>query len=101
MESCGDGKRSGVDNYMKTIADHMVDVLKEKGINLVCWGDFGILDECAERCSHTTLRRSPIDKRHQRILNALERSDKFKKYYFKGPTAMRGYRLMRRFELKE
>ncbi len=84
---------------MKTIADHMADVLMERGIKVIGWGDFGLLDECASRCTHTTLMKSYVDSRHQRILNALGRSDKFEKYYIKGPTAMGGYRLLRQFEL--
>lgn len=102
MGSRGDWKRGNLGDYiMKTIVDHMVDVLKEKDISVVGWGDFGILDECASRCSHTTLMDSPIDKRHQRVLNALEKSDKFEKCYFKGPTSLSGYRLLRRFRLVE
>ena len=84
---------------MKTIADHMVDVLTERGIKVIGWGDFGLLDECASRCTHTTLMKTHMDARHQRILNALERSDKFEKHYVKGLTAMGGYRLLRQFEL--
>lgn len=84
---------------MKTIADHMVDVLVERGIKVIGWGDYTFLDECASRCTHTTLMESRIEARHQRILNALERSDRFEKYYVKGPTAMSGWRLLRQFKL--
>ena len=84
---------------MKTIADHMVDVLTERKIKVIGWGDFGLLDECASRCTHTALMKTDIDARHQRILNALEISNRFEKYYVKGPTPMRGWRLLRQFEL--
>ena len=86
---------------MKTIAEHMVDVLVERGIKVIGWGDYTFLDECASRCTHTTLSKIHVDARHQRILNALERSDRFEKHYVKGPTPRRGWRLLRQFELVE
>lgn len=86
---------------MKTIAEHMVDVLTERGIKVIGWGDYGFLDDCASRCTHTTLMETHIDARHQRILNALERSDRFEKNYIKGPTAKRGWRWLRQFKLMQ
>jgi len=85
---------------LKTIADHMVDVLTERGIKVIGWGDYGFLDECASRCTHTTLMNTHMNARHQRILNAIERSDKFEKHYVNGPTVMRGRRWLRQFKLK-
>lgn len=84
---------------MKTIAEHMVDVLTERGIKVIGWGDYGLLDECASRCTHTTLMKTHMNARHQRILNAIERSDKFEKHYVEGPTVMRGRRWLRQFKL--
>ena len=59
----------------------------------------GLLDECASRCKHTNLMElHPLD-RHQRILNALERSKLFKKFFVK-ITGMRGRSLVRGFEME-
>ena len=39
----------------KTIAQHMRDILTEYGCGGVMWGDVCLLDDCAERCTHTGL----------------------------------------------
>lgn len=87
----------------KTIAEHMRDVLIEtdsgdgKGKYSVMYGDVYNLDECAMRCKHTNLMElHPLD-RHQRILNALERSKLFRKFLVR-ITGIRGLSLVRAFE---
>ena len=65
----------------KTIADHMVDVVNEYDTGGVMYGDCSLLDFCAERCTHTTLMDAHPMNRHIRILNAVDRSDKFIKSY--------------------
>lgn len=65
----------------KTIAGHMLDVLIENGIRSVHAGEFNLLDECSKRASHTNLMELKRDKRHQRILNALEKSPLFIKSF--------------------
>lgn len=70
----------------QSIAKHMQDVLIENGCEGVMWGDRILLDECADRATHTTLMEThPLD-RHQRILNALEHSALFEKFYIKLPV---------------
>ena len=85
---------------MKTIADFVVEVLNETDNPGIMWGDVRLLDIVAERCTHTTLMDAhPMD-RHGRILNALEKDDRFEKLY----TKRRGYRgnpYSRWFELKK
>ena len=89
----------------KTIAEHMRDVLIEtnsgdgKGKYIVMWGDLHNLDECASRCKHTNLMKLHPINRHQRILNALERSKLFRKFFVR-ITGFRGLSLVRAFETK-
>ena len=69
----------------RTIAEHMRDVIIENECTGVMWGDCVLLDECGSRATHTTLMKAhPLD-RHQRILNALEGSPLFEKFYIKLP----------------
>ena len=89
----------------KTIAEHMRDVLIEndcgdgKGKYSVMYGDVYLLDYCAVRCKHTNLMKlHPLD-RHQRILNALEKSKLFKKFFVR-ITGARGFSLVRAFEFE-
>jgi len=68
---------------MKTIADITVEVLNETDNPGVMFGDCGLLDMIAVKCTHTTLMKAhPLD-RHTRILSALENDDRFEKYYVK------------------
>lgn len=89
----------------KTIAQHMRDVLIEtnstnhKGNYVVMWGDVGNLDECADRCKHTSLMESYPPVRHQRILNALEKSKLFNKFFVR-ISGTRYLSLVRAFEIK-
>jgi len=86
-----------------TIAEHMRSVLLETDNAAVMWGDVHLLDECADRCDHTTLMKAhPLD-RHKRILDALDRSSLFEKYYVRVDLWNgRGYgeRHVRYFKLK-
>ena len=62
---------------MKTIADHVVDVLKETDNPGIMYGDVHLLDEIAWRCTHTNLREKHPLIRHSRILNALDKDPRF------------------------
>ena len=73
------------DKRIKTIADHMIDVLNECDAECVMVRDVTMLDYCAARCRHTTLMTKLPDKRHVQILNALFRSDKFAHLYTSYP----------------
>ena len=84
----------------KTIAEHMVDVLRGHGCDAVMYGDCGLLDACAERCTHTTLMDAHPMNRHKRILDALDASDLFEKSYDK-LSGFRGVSLVRCFHLKD
>lgn len=66
---------------MKTIVEHMLDVLHENGCAAVMWGDIHLLDDCATRCTHTSLMRLPPWTRHAKILDALGRSPLFEKSF--------------------
>jgi hypothetical protein len=75
----------------KTIADVAVVVLKRTDNPGVMWGDTMLLDEIAAACVQTTLMQRkdgttthPLA-RHKRILDALERDERFKKYYIPMP----------------
>jgi len=57
----------------------------------------GLLDECASRCKHTNLMELHALDRHQRILNALDRSKLFTKFFVR-ITGFRGLSLVRGFE---
>lgn len=76
----------------KTVAEHMRDVLTERGLSSVMWGDAVVLDDCAKRCVHTTLYDQHPLERHKRILDALERSSLFEKFNVRLPDySVRGY----------
>ena len=70
----------------KTIAQHAVDVLTENDLQSVMFGDAGLLDEIFRR-AHMVIRSSryvvadhPLE-RWRRVLNALDRSNLFKKTF--------------------
>ena len=66
---------------MKTIADITVEVLNETDNPGVMFGDTRLLDMIAERCTHTNLMDKHPMLRHTRILNALEKDERFEKFY--------------------
>ena len=83
---------------MKTIADYVVDVLQETDNPGIMFGDCGLLDMVAKRCTHTTLMDAhPLD-RHIRILNALDKDARFEKFYVK-INGIRGNPYWRSFKL--
>lgn len=61
----------------KTIAQNMMEVLKENNAKGVMWGDCGLLDFCAVKCTHTNLMTLHPMARHSRILTALQTSKLF------------------------
>jgi len=73
---------------VKTIADYAVEVLIETDNPGVQYGDTRLLDDIAERATHTNLMDKHPLTRHSRILDALDRDSRFEKYYIK----MNGYR---------
>lgn len=84
---------------MKTIADYVVEVLEETDNPGIMYGDCGLLDMVAVRCTHTTLMDAhPLD-RHGRILNALEKDERFEKFYIER-SGMIGNPYARSFRLK-
>ena len=85
---------------MKTIADITVEVLNETDNPGIMFGDVTLLDMIAEKCTHTNLMKKHPMIRHTRILNALEKDERFEKFY----VHMRGTwgnPNWRSFELKE
>lgn len=84
----------------KTIADITVEVLKETDNPGIMYGDCGLLDMIANRCTHTNLMTLHPLTRHSRILNALEKDKRFKKFYFER-RGFRGNKYARSFKLKE
>ncbi len=85
---------------MKTISDIVVEVLNETDNPGVMFGDTGLLDMIAERCTHTNLMDKHPMVRHTRILNALENDNRFEKYYVK-ISGIVGNPIWRSFELKK
>lgn len=87
---------------VKTIAEHMVDVLREEGFSGVMFGDVRLLDEAANRATHTNLMSLHPMLRHSRLLTACERSGLFTKKYFhwSGKGTGRGQRYWRSMWLK-
>lgn len=63
----------------KTIADHLLDVLIEAGRCDITRRDTAILDECARRCTHTTLMDAHPPRRYTRVLDALGGDRRFEK----------------------
>ena len=66
---------------MKTIADYVVEVLQETDNPGIMFGDVTLFDMIAERCTHTNLMDKHPMVRHSRILDALEKDERFEKYY--------------------
>jgi len=85
---------------MKTIADITVEVLNETDNPGVMFGDTRLLDDIAERCTHTNLMDKHPMLRHSRILDALENDVRFEKYYVT-IRGIRGNPNWRCFELKK
>ena len=83
----------------KTIADYAVEVLKETDNPSVMWGDCYLLDMIAEKCVHTNLRKQHPLNRHKRILDALEKDNRFEKWFIR-MRGMRGNQMWRSFKLK-
>lgn len=84
---------------MKTIADHVVDVLNETDNPGIMFGDVTLFDTIAWRCTHTNLRDKHPMLRHSRILDALENDDRFEKFYV-NMRGTRGNPNWRSFRLK-
>lgn len=61
---------------MKSIAEHMADILKENGYKYVWKGDIDLIEECADRAQMKTLH--PL-RRINNVLAALDRSSLFEK----------------------
>ena len=59
----------------------MVETLEKNDLYAVMWGDTHLLDECAQLTGLKKLQTLHPLNRHQRILNALDRSPLFVKYY--------------------
>ncbi len=87
---------------MKTIAEHMEDVLREGGFDGFMFGDVRLMDEGANRCTHTNLMSLHPMERHRRILTACERSGLFNKKYalINGKGSGRGQHWWRSMWLK-
>lgn len=71
----------------KTIAEHMKDIMIEQGFNIVWYGDPLLLHECANRSrlkerSNSQRGNHPLNV-ITKVLNGLEKSDLFDKYYIK------------------
>ena len=84
---------------MRTIADIVIEVLNETDNGGIMFGDTVLLDMVADRCIHTTLMKKHPLIRHNRILNALEKDNRFEKFYVKMP-GMLGNQFWRSFKLK-
>lgn len=83
-----------------TIADTVIEVLKDNDCNGIMWGDCFLLDEVADRLrkTHNLMNLHPLT-RHVRILNALEKDKRFKKHLVDLSGAYRGCSVGRCFKL--
>jgi hypothetical protein len=67
-----------------SIADHMLEIMREQGFDIVWYGDLGRIEECARRSG---MYDKEGDKHplaiNNRVLSALERSGKFEKRFIK------------------
>lgn len=84
----------------QTIANVTVEVLRETDNPGIMYGDTVLLDMIANRCTHTNLMKKHPLVRHSRILNALEKDDRFEKGYFER-RGFRGNKYWRSFRLKK
>lgn len=87
----------------KTVAEIAIDVMRERNLSVISWGFCDELDEIGERAKHTTLfsnETHPID-RHIRVLNCLDKSNKFNKFLFLCESSTGPERWCRAFRLKE
>ena len=85
---------------MTTIAEHMKDILIEKGYPSVSFGDLNIIHECAKRAgvydrAKSTTGRHPLNI-ISKVMNALDRSPLF----IKGYVHWNNGKLVRHFSLK-
>ena len=80
----------------KTIAEHMRDVLVERGFDSVIWGDVGPVSQAITRAG--VKAGHPLD-RHQRVINALERSPLFEKRLVHAMDSRGRRRVVRGFKL--
>ncbi|OCZ51339.1 hypothetical protein [Dehalobacter sp. TeCB1] len=83
----------------KTIAAHMKDILIKNELtdNIINFGDVQLLGECAARAE--LKQKHPLDRNHA-VINALERSNLFKKVgycrvHFKGNCLWRNFKLIK------
>lgn len=83
----------------RTIADIVIEVLNETDNGGIMFGDTFLLDMVADRCTHTTLMKKHPLIRHNRILNALEKDNRFEKFYVR-MSGMLGNQFWRSFKLK-
>ena len=89
---------------MKTIAEHMRDMMIEDGVSAVMWGD-GVLVTCAYRAGCQP--GHPLNKMVQ-VLDALERTKSGRELFVKGYVSLDGAfwqsgasRRVRSFRLRE
>ena len=82
----------------KTIADYAVEILKETDNPAVMYGDCGLLDMIAKRCTHTNLMKAHPLNRHSRILTALEKDSRFEKMFIR-MNGLRGNQMWRSLKL--
>jgi hypothetical protein len=69
----------------KTLAAHMLDIMKDEGIDYVHLGEKKLLEKCSVKCGSPKLNSLPDKKKYHRIMNALEKSGLFKKITIQRP----------------
>ncbi len=62
----------------QTIAQNMLQIMKQRGVSLIWYGDIEIIEECAKKSG--VLKKHPKNT-IQTILNSLDKSPIFKKSY--------------------
>lgn len=91
--------RSGYSSEGQIIRERARQTLIRSGNKAVMWGDVGLLDMIAVSCYELNLLDLHPLPRHQKILNALDRSKDFHKSYIRLP-GQRGNSMVRCFTLK-
>ena len=81
------------------IAQVMRLVMLDAGQSAVTRADIALLDECARRCTHTTLMAVSQKERHRRIFHALDCSALFLEKTTRRPAGWRReFRLLESFD---
>jgi hypothetical protein len=84
-----------------TIAEHMADVMRERGDTVAWLGSIDQLEECADRAGMWHSSRTHSTRIHDRVLDALDRSPLFMRGSIRGCDRRGRDRIVRSYTLVE